>query len=183
MKRKGGRRPQERISLPKVNINEKIRAATVRLLDSDGEFLGIVDLKEAQEKASEAELDLVEIASQAEPPVCKIMNYSKYLFELKKKKLEAKKNQKQIVHKSIKFRPNTDKGDYEVKMKKINDFLEKGNHVKVIVWFRGREMAHQQLGTRLLNQVHEDLGENVNVQSEAKMEGRQMIMVISPSKV
>ncbi len=182
MKRRGRRQPQEAIKLPDINVNQFIKAKEVRLLDPVGELIGVVGLEDAQQRAEDMELDLVEISPKASPPVCKIMNFSKHLFELKKKKLESKKNQKQIIHKAIKFRPNTDVGDYTVKLKKIQGFLEKGNHVKVVVWFRGRELAHQELGEKLLDRVHADLNDKVVVQSNAKMEGRQMIMVISPAK-
>ncbi len=180
MKRRGGRRPQQKIILPDIRANNRINAENVLLLDEEGSSLGVVPTKDALEESQKRDLDLVEIAPQAKPPVCKIMNFSRHLFELKKRKAEAKKNQKKIIHKSIKFRPNTDTGDYDVKLRKITEFIERGNHVKILVWFRGRELMHHDLGERLLERIKNDLKDKVTVQSDAKLEGRQMIMVLCP---
>ncbi|HFB65113.1 MAG TPA: translation initiation factor IF-3 [Aeromonadales bacterium] len=163
-------------------LNEEIDATQVRLVAPDGEPLGIVSLSEAQEQADEAGLDLVEITAQADPPVCKIMDYGKFLFEKSKQKAAAKKKQKQVQVKEIKFRPGTDIGDYNIKLRKLREFLENGDRTKITVRFRGREMAHQEQGRDLLKRVQTDLEEYGVVESFPKMEGRQMIMVVSPKK-
>ncbi|GAB4295473.1 MAG: translation initiation factor IF-3 [Methylophaga sp.] len=147
---------------------------------ADGEQLGIVSLEEALKKAEESEMDLVEIAPQAKPPVCRIMDYGKYLFEVNKKKAEARKKQKQIQVKEVKFRPGTEEGDYQVKLRNLIRFLESGNKAKVSLRFRGREMAHQDLGLKLLERVAEDLKELSSVEQRPKKEGRQMTMVLAP---
>lgn len=138
--------------------------------------------REALAMAEEAELDLVEISPQANPPVCRIMDYGKFKFELQKKAHAAKKNQKQITIKEVKFRPGTDEGDYQVKMRNIVRFIEKGDKAKITIRFRGREMAHQQLGMDLMKRIEEELGDTVQVESHPKMEGRQMTMMLAPSK-
>jgi len=138
-------------------------------------------LARALELAEEAELDLVEIAPQAEPPVCRIMNYGKFVFEANKQKAIAKKKQKQIQVKEIKFRPGTEEGDYQVKLRNLTRFLEEGNKTKVSLRFRGREMAHQDLGLKLLERVAEDLQDLSVIEQRPKKEGRQMIMVLAPS--
>lgn len=132
------------------------------------------------QKAEDADLDLVEIAPQAKPPVCRIMDYGKFLFEENKKKAEARKKQKQIQVKEVKFRPGTEEGDYQVKLRNLIRFLESGNKTKVSLRFRGREMAHQELGLQLLQRVAEDLNEISSVEQRPKKEGRQMIMVLAP---
>ncbi|EGL55704.1 translation initiation factor 3 [Methylophaga aminisulfidivorans MP] len=142
--------------------------------------MGIVTLKEALERAEQADLDLVEIAPQATPPVCRIMDYGKFLFEEGKQKALAKKKQKQIQVKEVKFRPGTEEGDYQVKLRNLIRFLESGNKAKVSLRFRGREMAHQDLGLKLLERVAEDLKELSNVEQRPKKEGRQMTMVLAP---
>ena len=144
--------------------------------------MGIVSIEQAMSAAEDAGLDLVEITAQASPPVCKLMDYGKFLFEKSKQKSAAKKKQKQVQVKEIKFRPGTDIGDYNVKLRKLKEFLENGDRTKVTVRYRGREMAHQELGRDLLKRVEKDLGEYGSVELFPKMEGRQMIMVISPKK-
>ncbi|RMH37966.1 MAG: translation initiation factor IF-3 [Gammaproteobacteria bacterium] len=163
-------------------LNEEINVPEVRLIGADGEQIGIVDIQTALDRAEEEGLDLVEISPQAQPPVCRLMDYGKFLFERNKQKAAAKKKQKQIQVKEIKFRPNTDIGDYNVKLRNIKRFLEDGDKVKVTVRFRGREMAHQELGKQLLERVQADCEELGTVEAFPKMEGRQMIMVISPKK-
>ena len=143
--------------------------------------MGIVTLKDALERAEQADLDLVEIAPQASPPVCRIMDYGKFLFEEGKQKALAKKKQKQIQVKEVKFRPGTEEGDYQVKLRNLIRFLESGNRTKVSLRFRGREMAHQDLGLKLLERVAEDLKELSSVEQRPKKEGRQMIMVLAPN--
>ena len=154
----------------------------MRLIDQDGEQAGIVSLVQARRLAEEAELDLVEISPNAKPPVCRIMDYGKYRFELAKKQSEAKKKQKQIQVKEIKFRPGTDEGDYQVKLRNLIRFLSEGDKAKVTLRFRGREMAHQDLGINLLKRVEDDLAPYGVVEQRPRMEGRQMVMTIAPVK-
>ena len=154
----------------------------MRVINDDGEQLGIMSAEEAIKIAFEAELDLVEIAPNADPPVCRIMDHGKYLFEENKKRHAAKKKQKQIQVKAIKFRPGTEIGDYQVKLRNLKRFLASGDRVKVTMRFRGREMAHQELGLQLLKRVEEDLVELGTVEQYPKVEGRQMVMVMAPKK-
>ncbi|MBR7002559.1 MAG: translation initiation factor IF-3 [Neisseriaceae bacterium] len=165
-----------------ARINGEITAKEVRLISKDGEQLGIVPLKVALRQADEADVDLVEIAPNAKPPVCKIMDFGKYRYEQSKKRDEARKKQKQVQIKEIKFRPGTDEGDYQIKMRNIRRFLADGDKVKVTLRFRGREMAHQNLGAKLLQRVEEDLTEEAQVEQRPKMEGRQMVMMIAAKK-
>ena len=154
----------------------------MRLISESGEQLGVVSVREALAMAEEQDVDLVEISPTAKPPVCKLMDYGKYKYQQAKKRDEAKKNQKQVQIKEIKFRPGTDEGDYQIKMRNINRFLADGDKVKVTLRFRGREMALQQLGALLLERVKEDLAEVAQIESFPKMEGRQMVMMIAPKK-
>lgn len=154
----------------------------MRLIGADSEPLGIVSLKEALAAAAEAELDLVEIAPTAKPPVCKVMDFGKFKYEQAKKRDEARKKQKQIQVKEIKFRPSTDEGDFNIKVRNIRRFLDDGNKVKVTLRFRGREMAHQQLGLQLLERVKEQLVEEANVEQHPKLEGKQLTMMFAPLK-
>ena len=154
----------------------------MRLVAEDGEQIGVVPIARALEMAEEASLDLVEISPNAEPPVCRLMDYGKFRFEQQKKNQSARKKQKQVQVKEIKFRPGTDIGDYRVKLRNLIRFLEEGDRVKVTLRFRGREMAHQDLGRDLLERVKTDLEEYGTVEQFPKMEGRQMVMVMSPKK-
>jgi len=154
----------------------------VRLIDAEGNQVGVVSSREAKQMAYEAELDLVEISPGAEPPVCRIMDYGKYCFELNKKQQAAKKKQKQIQVKEVKFRPGTDVGDYQIKLRNLIRFLSEGDKAKITVRFRGRELSHKELGMDLLKQVETDLAEYATVEQFPKMEGRQMIMTLSPKK-
>ncbi|WP_374296091.1 translation initiation factor IF-3 [Acinetobacter sp.] len=163
-------------------INDEIRAKEVRLVAADGEQKGIVTLAEAIKAAEDADLDLVEIVANAEPPVCKIMDYNKHLFDLKQKQKDAKKKQHQVQVKEIKIRPGTDVGDYNVKLRAITKFLEEGNKVKISLRFRGREMAHQDLGLAQLQKIEADVAEIGVIEQAPKMEGRQMGMLIGPKK-
>lgn len=163
-------------------INGEITASEVRLTGADGESVGIVSLDEAMNAAEEANLDLVEISPNAEPPVCRVMDYGKFIFEKSKKEKEQRQKNKQVQIKELKFRPGTDEGDYQVKLRNLNRFLEDGNKVKITLRFRGREMAHQGLGTKLLNRIKDDVAELANVESFPAMEGRQMVMVLAPKK-
>jgi translation initiation factor IF-3 len=163
-------------------VNGEITSPEIRLIGADGEQIGIVSLAEALAMAETAELDLVEIAPQAKPPVCKVMDYGKFKYRESKKRHEAKLKQKQIQVKEIKFRPRTDEGDYLIKVRNLIRFLEEGDKAKVTLRFRGREMAHQELGARLLERVKQDLDPYAVVEQFPKMEGRQMVMVLSPKK-
>lgn len=163
-------------------INEAVEAPQVRLIGADGEQVGVVPTAEALAMAQEASLDLVQIAGDSDPVVCKIMDYGKHLFDIKKKKAASKKKQKQTQIKEMKFRPGTEDGDYQVKLRNLTRFLEAGDKAKVTLRFRGREMAHQELGMELLKRVEADLAELGTVEQFPKMEGRQMTMVIAPKK-
>jgi translation initiation factor IF-3 len=154
----------------------------VRLIGAEGEQIGVVSIEQAKSLAEESSLDLVEISPQAEPPVCKVMDYGKFKFEEQKKRQAQRKKTKQIQVKEIKFRPGTDIGDYNVKLRNLVKFLTEGDKVKVTLRFRGREMAHQELGRDLLKRVEEDLRELGSVEQFPKMEGRQMVMVLAPKK-
>ncbi|MDT8453009.1 MAG: translation initiation factor IF-3 [Gammaproteobacteria bacterium] len=154
----------------------------VRVIDKDGEQLGILSSAEALAKAQEAGLDLVEVSPNAEPPVCRIMDFGKFRFENSKQKQGAKKKQKKTQVKEIKFRPRTEIGDYNVKLNKLRKFLEEGDKTKVTMRFRGREFAHQELGMILLKRVMADLEDIANVESMPNMEGRQMVMLLGPKK-
>jgi translation initiation factor IF-3 len=166
----------------RVRRNEEIDAQEVRVIDSSGEQAGVMPLGEAIELAKKESLDLVEVSPNAEPPVCRIMDFGKYLFEQNKKAQQSKRKQKQVHVKEIKFRPGTDEGDYQIKLRKLVQFLESGDKTKVTLRFRGREMAHQELGANLLARVRGDLEEYGTVEQMPQMEGRQMIMVIAPKK-
>jgi translation initiation factor IF-3 len=166
----------------RARINHQITLPEVRLIDADGEQVGIVSTREALRAAEESGLDLVEISPTAKPPVCRIMDYGKYLFEVSKKQAEAKKKQKQIQVKELKFRPTTEEGDYQVKLRNLIRFLEHGDKVKITLRFRGREVAHQDLGMKILERLQQDTAEFGIVEQQAKREGRQLLMVLSPKK-
>jgi len=152
------------------------------LIDQDGEQAGVVLLADAKRMAEEVDLDIVEVSPTAKPPVCRIMDFGKFVFEEKKKRHDAKKKQKQVQVKEVKFRPGTEEGDYQVKLRNLTRFLTGGDKTKVTLRFRGREMAHQELGLKLLKRVEKDLEELGTVESFPRMEGRQMVMVIAPKK-
>ena len=154
----------------------------VRLIDKDGNQVGVISTREALRAAEESGLDLVEISPTARPPVCRVMDYGKYLFELSKKQAEAKKKQKQIQVKEIKFRPTTEDGDYQVKLRNLIRFLNHGDKVKITVRFRGREMIHQEIGVKLMERLLQDTAEVAVVEQQAKREGRQLLMVLAPKK-
>ena len=170
--------PPQRDTGPRVN--DKIRAPEIRLIGAEGENVGVVHPAKAMQMAVDAGLDLVEISPNANPPVCKIMDFGKFKYETQKREAEARKKQKIIEIKEVKFRPNTDTHDYDVKMRNVFKFLENGDKVKVTLRFRGREMAHQNLGRELLERVAADTKEIGKVENMPKMEGRQMIMLIGP---
>jgi len=166
----------------RARINEQINVPEVRLIDVDGNQAGIVSTREALRTAEEGGYDLVEISPTAKPPVCRIMDYGKFLFEVSKKQAEAKKKQKQIQIKELKFRPTTEDGDYQVKLRNLVRFLDHGDKVKITLRFRGREVAHQDLGMKILERVQKDMAELAVVEQHPKREGRQLLMVLSPKK-
>ena len=170
--------PPQRETGPR--INDRIRAPEIRLIGADGENVGVVTPARAMQMAEEAGLDLVEISPTAVPPVCKIMDFGKFKYETQKREAEARKKQKIIEIKEIKFRPGTDTHDYDVKMRSVKKFLEEGDKVKVTLRFRGREMAHQELGLELLKRVAADVEEIAKIENMPKLEGRQMVMMIGP---
>ena len=161
-------------------VNQEIRAENIRLIGEDGEMSGVVSANEGLKQARDAGLDLVEISPTAKPPVCKVMDYGKYKYQKQKKAQEAKKKQKTVDIKEIKLRPRIDKHDLEIKMRNVHKFLDAGDKVKFTLRFRGREMAHQELGAEVLQHVKEELGEKIRVEHEPKTEGRVMIMVVAP---
>ncbi|MCK5726154.1 MAG: translation initiation factor IF-3 [Thiotrichaceae bacterium] len=161
-------------------INDNIISPEVRLIDGEGENRGVVSLTEAKQIASDARLDLVEIVPNAKPSVCRVMDYGKFKFEESKKRSQAKKKTKRTQVKEIKLRPGTDIGDYKIKLRKLKEFLEAGDKTKVTVRFRGREMAHRDLGMKMLLRIEKDLEEHASVEQRPKFEGRQMMMVLSP---
>ena len=163
-------------------INADITAPEIRLVGEDGEQLGIVSLADARSRAEVAELDLVEIAPMAKPPVCRIMDYGKFKYREAKKQHEAKLKLKQIQVKEVKFRPGTDEGDYKIKLRNLVRFLGEGDKAKITLRFRGREMAHQEFGVRLLERVRNDLEPYSVVESFPRLEGRQMVMLLAPKK-
>ncbi|MBT52480.1 MAG: translation initiation factor IF-3 [Mameliella sp.] len=179
MARRPHNAPPTRDTGPRVN--DRIRAPEIRLIGAEGENVGVVTPARAMEMAEQAGLDLVEISPNAAPPVCKIMDFGKFKYETQKREAEARKKQKIIEVKEVKFRPNTDIHDYGVKMRNVFKFLENGDKVKITLRFRGREMAHQNLGRELLERVAEDVKEIGKVENMPRMEGRQMVMMIGPS--
>jgi translation initiation factor IF-3 len=172
------RAPEREASGPR--INDAIRAREVRLIDENGENAGIVSRFDAQKRAEDAGLDLVEISPDAEPPVCKILDYGKFKYQEQKKAAEARKTQKIVEVKEIKMRPSIDDHDYDTKIKAMRRFFEEGDKVKVTLRFRGREMAHMQLGMQVLQRVKVELGDTIKVESEPRLEGRQMVMILAP---
>jgi translation initiation factor IF-3 len=165
-----------------MRINGEIMAREVRLVGVDQEPLGIVSLDVAMRMAEEAETDLVEIAPTAQPPVCRLMDFGKFKYHESKRRHEAKLKQKQVQVKEVKFRPGTDEGDYQIKLRNLLRFLEEGDKAKVTLRFRGREMAHQEFGVRLLERVRDDLNEIGVVEQFPKLEGRQMVIVVAPKR-
>lgn len=169
-------------SSKKPIINEFIEADEVRLVGAEGEQIGVVSIEEARAAAEAIKLDLVLIAPDADPQVCKIMDYGKHIFDLKKQKAANKKKQRRVHVKEIKFRPGTEEGDYQVKLRNLIRFLSDGDKAKVSLRFRGRELAHQHLGQELVERIRDDLVEYGTVEHEPKMEGRQIVMVLAPVK-
>jgi len=165
-----------------ANINDQITAEEVRLVDQEGNMVGVMHIEEALQAAEDAGLDLVEVSPGAKPPVCKILDYGKYKYEAQKKANEAKKKQKVIQIKEIKMRPTIDTHDFEIKMKKVREFLAKGDKVKITIRFRGREMMHKDRGAERMEQIRELLAEEAKVEFQPKMEGMQMLMILSPAQ-
>ena len=163
-------------------INDRIEAPEVRLVDEEGGMVGVVRLAEALQRAEEAGMDLVEVSPNASPPVCKILDYGKFKYESQKKANAARKKQRVIDVKEIKMRPNIDDNDYNTKMRKIYEFLDEGDKVKVTMRFRGRELAHQDIAMGVLSRVRDQLGDRVKIEQFPRMEGRQMVMVMAPGK-
>jgi translation initiation factor IF-3 len=161
-------------------VNDEIRAPQVRLIDQDGEMQGVMTARDAWLRAQAVGLDLLEISPNADPPVVKILDFGKYKYELQKKKNEAKKKQKVIEIKEIKVRPNIDENDYQVKMRAMKSFIEEGDKVKVTLRFRGREMAHQEIGVRVLERIKNEMDPVSKVEQMPRMENRQMVMVLTP---
>jgi len=166
----------------KPRINEEIRVPEVRLIDADGNQLGVVPTREARTISEEAGLDLVEISPDAKPPVCRVMNFGKFTYQQSKRKAAAKKKQKQVHLKEIKLRPATEEADYQVKLRNIIRFLESGDKAKITIRFRGREMTHPELGMQLMERIIAELVDHGIVEQRPKLEGRQMVMVIGPKK-
>ncbi|WP_323017589.1 translation initiation factor IF-3 [Castellaniella sp.] len=166
----------------KHRINGEIRIHEVRLLGVEGEQLGIVRTADALVLAEQNDVDLVEISPTADPPVCRLMDYGKFKYQEQKRQAEARARQKIIQVKEVKFRPGTDEGDYQVKLRNLRRFIEDGDKAKVTLRFRGREMAHQELGMRVLERVRDDLGDLIQVEAMPKLEGRQMVMVLAPRR-
>ncbi|MEP6907448.1 MAG: translation initiation factor IF-3 [Pseudoxanthomonas sp.] len=173
------------ISTPDNKQNRKngeIRVPNVRVIGADGEMVGVLSREAAIALAEESAMDLVEIQPQADPPVCRIMDFVKFKFEAQKKANAAKKKQKQVEIKELKFRPVTDEGDYQIKMRNIRRFLEEGDKVKINIRFRGREMSHQELGREMATRIETELGDEIVIESRPRLEGRQMVMMIAPKK-
>jgi translation initiation factor IF-3 len=161
-------------------VNEEIKVPSIRLVDADGEMVGVVSLQEGLEMASEVGLDLVEVSPAAEPPVCKILDYGKFKYAEQKKRNEARKKQKVIEIKELKMRPGIEEHDYQTKMRSMFRFLDEGDKVKITIRFRGREMAHQDLGVRVLDRIQQDVGDIAKIEQTPRTEGRMMTMVIAP---
>ncbi|MCY7312804.1 MAG: translation initiation factor IF-3 [Pseudoxanthomonas sp.] len=162
--------------------NQEIRVPNVRVIGADGEMVGVLSRDAALALAEESGMDLVEIQPQADPPVCRVMDFGKFKFEAQKKANAAKKKQKQVEIKELKFRPVTDEGDYQIKMRNIRRFLEEGDKVKINIRFRGREMSHQELGREMATRIETELGDEIVIESRPRLEGRQMVMMIAPKK-
>lgn len=177
-----GPRPggKERIDEPRVN--RRIRVPEIRVIGEDGEQLGIMPTIQALRRAESVSLDLVEVQPRAKPPVCKIMDYGKYKYETSRKLAESKKKQQQIELKEVKFRPKTGEHDFDVKVKNLKRFLEKGNKGKVTVMFRGREIVHPDIGREMLNRVIQVLGDDATIEQHPRLEGRQMVMIVAPGR-
>ncbi len=176
-----GQRPDNRRA-PATRINDRIRVPEVRVIADDGEQLGVMDTRDAVRLAREKGLDLVEVAATADPPVCRIIDFGKFQYESKKKTNEAKKKQVVITVKEVKFRPGTDEHDYDYRMKRSREWLQGGDKVKATIWFRGREMTHRELGSRILEKLEHDLADVGEVEARPRMEGNQMFIIFGPKR-
>jgi translation initiation factor IF-3 len=165
-----------------VRINERIRVPQVRVIGEESEQLGVMDVRDAIRAAREKGLDLVEVAPNADPPVCRIIDFGKFQYEAKKKANEAKKKQVTITVKEVKFRPGTDEHDYSYRMKHAREWLQEGDKVKATIWFRGREMTHRELGSRILEKLEQDLADVGEVEARPRMEGNQMFIILGPKR-
>lgn len=165
-----------------TRVNERITSLEIRLIDENGEMLGVVTKDKGMRLAAEAGLDLVEVSPNAVPPVCKLLDYGKFKYEQQKKAHDAKKKQKVVHIKEVKLRPNIDKHDLGIKMKAVHKFLDAGDKVKITLRFRGREMAHQEIGMQLLDGIKQELADKVKIESAPSFEGRQVVMVVAPAK-
>ncbi len=165
-----------------LRVNNKIRVLRVRLISKDGERLGIVSTLNARKRAQAEGLDLVEVSASSHPPVCRIMDYGKFKYQQKRKSVLAKKKQVNIILKEIKFRPKTDKHDFDVKVNRLKRFLKNGNKVKITMMFRGREIVHTNIGKKMLLNISNELKNESIIESSARMDGRQMVMIVSPLK-
>jgi translation initiation factor IF-3 len=168
--------------MPAVRVNERIRVAQVRVIGEEGEQLGVMDTRDAVREARERGLDLVEVAPTADPPVCRIIDFGKFQYEAKKKASEAKKKQVTITVKEVKFRPGTDDHDYDYRMKRAREWLQEGDKVKATIWFRGREMTHRELGSRILERLENDLSDLGEIEARPRMEGNQMFIIFGPKR-
>jgi len=166
-----------------ARVNRRIRVYEVRVITDDGEQLGVMNTQDALRRAESLGLDLVEVSPMARPPVCKMMDYGKFKYQQKRKMAEAKKKQRNVELKEIKFRPKTDIHDFEVKLNRLKKFLMQGNKVKVTIMFRGREIVHTHIGKDILKRIAKSLGDRIIIETQAKMEGRQMMMIVSPVKI
>nr|WP_282452675.1 translation initiation factor IF-3 [Lysobacter sp. CAU 1642] len=162
--------------------NEEIRVPRVRVIGSDGEMVGVLSRDEALRLAEDEGLDLVEIQPNADPPVCRVMDFGKFRFEAQKKASAARKKTKQVEIKEVKFRPTTDDGDYAIKLRNMRRFIEEGDKIKITIRFKGREMAHTELGVQMIQRLEEDLKDEVVIESRPRLEGRQMVMMVAPKK-
>ncbi len=176
----GARTPKERMDEPRVN--RKIRVPEIRVIGEDGEQLGIMPTIQALRRAESGGLDLVEVQPRAKPPVCKIMDYGKYKYEQSRKLAESKKKQQHIELKEVKLRPKTGEHDFEVKLKRLKKFLERGDKGKVTVMFRGREIVHPDIGREMLNRIIQALGDEATIEQQPRLEGRQMVMIVAPGR-
>jgi translation initiation factor IF-3 len=167
---------------PKVRVNDMIRAKEIRVVDEDGTQVGLMAPEQALQLAQSRELDLVEVAPNATPPVCRIMNYGKFQYQMSKRAHEARKHQKHVIIKEVKFRPRTDDHDFEFKKNNILRFIEEGNKAKATVVFRGREMTHQEIGRRLMERLIEELKDRVAIERDPKMEGYALVTIFTPKK-
>ncbi|MGQ9706196.1 MAG: translation initiation factor IF-3 [bacterium] len=172
-------KPYQRFKKERLRVNERIRVKRVRLIDENGKQIGVIDTGKALEIARQRGYDLVEISPNADPPVCKLIDYGRYKYEQAKKERVQRKTQRQMTVKEVKFRPKTDSHDYKFKLKHIMRFLDAGHKVRITIWFMGREMAHTEKGRELLDRIIAELGDKISIEKEAKLEGRNLSILVS----